>query len=195
MVPATPNRSLVESTLTTEGAARMTMYVFLALLGTLALAVAARVQVPFSPVPATLQTLALFTLSAAFGRKLAVATVLLYILEGALGAPVFAKGSGLAYLTAGPTTGYLAGFVVAAAITGYAADKGYDRNPFKLAFFMLIGEAFILALGAGWLAYIFGTDKAYEWGVGPFILIDLVKIAIAAALVPALWATFRRPDI
>lgn len=192
MVTANSSRSLIESTLSADGAARVGMYVFLAVIGTIALAIASKITVPLYPVPATLQTLVLFTLAAAYGRKLAVATLLLYILEGALGAPVFAKGGGIEYLMSGPTTGYLAGFVIAAAITGYAADKGYDRNPFKLFGFMLVGEIIILAMGAAWLVGMFGTEKAFEWGVGPFIWTDLIKIALASAIVPAVWTLFRR---
>jgi biotin transport system substrate-specific component len=194
MTTANSSRSLIESTMSADGAARIGMYVFLAVLGTIALAIASKITVPLFPVPATLQTLVLFTLAAAYGRNLAVATLLLYILEGALGAPVFAKGAGLGYLLSGPTSGYLAGFVIAAAITGYAADKGYDRNPFKLFGFMLIGEIVILALGATWLAGMFGAEKAFEWGVGPFIWTDLIKIALASAIVPAVWALFKRPS-
>lgn len=184
-----------------------TMYFWsLALLGTVLLAISSKISVDFLLVPATLQTLVLFTLAAAFGRNLAVATVLLYLAEGALGLPVFAKGGGIGYFF-GPTAGYLAGFVIAAAIVGYAADRGYSRKPFKLFGFMLIGEIVILALGAAWLAVLFGTSKGLEYGVfgakpleigvaaiavQPFIVGDLIKIAIASMIVPASWQVIRR---
>ena len=158
---------------------------FLVIAGSLIIALAARVQAPFWPVPATLQTLAIFTIAATYGRNLAVLTLLAYLAEGAIGLPVFAKGGGLAYF-AGPTMGYLAGFVIAAAITGAAADRGWASSPFKLFGANLVGEIVILALGAAWIAMVFGVDKAFAWGVGPFIVTDLIKIALASVIVPAL---------
>src|SRR5690606_15992651 len=139
------------------------------------LALAARITVPFWPVPMTLQVLAVFLVGAAYGRNLAVATLLLYLAQGAVGLPVFATGSGLAYL-AGPTGGYLVGFVFAAGIAGWAADRGYDGSPLKLFGAMLVGELVILGLGAAWLAVLLGADKAIAYGVGPFIVTDLVKV-------------------
>ena len=94
-----------------------------------------------------MQTLAVFVISAAYGRKLAVATMLLYLAEGAVGFPVFSKGGGLAYL-AGPTAGYLIAYPFAAAIVGWAADRGLDRDPFRLFVVMLVAEVVILGLGA-----------------------------------------------
>lgn len=165
--------------------------VFLVLSGSMVIALAAHIQVPFWPVPATLQTLAIFAIAAAYGRNLAVLAVLAYLAEGAIGLPVFAKGGGLAYF-AGPTAGYLAGFVIAAAITGVAADRGWAANPIKLFGANLLGEAAILTMGAAWIAIAFGVDKAYVWGVGPFIVTDLIKIAVASAIVPALGALLVR---
>lgn len=179
-------------------ATRYAWLAFLALAGTAIITVAAKVQVPFWPVPATLQTLAIFTLAAAYGRNLAVATMALYLLQGAAGLPVFAgtpeKGIGLAYM-AGPTGGYLVGFLVMAAIAGWAADRGWSRNPLKLGAALLVGESIMLVLGALWIGYLFGAEKMIAWGVGPFIVTDLVKLALAAMLVPALWSLtgfFRR---
>ncbi|MDP3898009.1 MAG: biotin transporter BioY, partial [Mesorhizobium sp.] len=102
-----------------------------------------------------------------------------------------ATGAGLAYM-AGPTGGYLAGFVIAAAIVGHAADRGYDRSPFKLFAAMAVGEVAILALGAAWLAVLFGVDKAVVAGIGPFIVTDIVKLALASAIVPAVWSLFAK---
>jgi biotin transport system substrate-specific component len=124
--------------------------------------------------------------------------MLLYLAQGAAGLPVFAgtpeKGIGLAYM-AGPTGGYLAGFVVMAAIAGWAADRGWSRNPLKLGAAMLVGESVMLVLGALWIGYLFGAEKMLAWGVGPFIVTDLVKLALAAMFVPAMWSLagfFRR---
>ncbi|MET0942818.1 MAG: biotin transporter BioY [Mesorhizobium sp.] len=175
---------LVEIALPQERPARLFAQVFLVLAGTALIALAAKVTVPFWPVPMTLQTLAIFLISAAYGRNLAVATVLTYLVEGALGLPVFATGAGLAYM-AGPTGGYLIGFVVAAAIVGQAADWGFHRNAFRLFGAMMLGEVAILALGAAWLAVLMGGEKALAFGVGPFIVADVVKIALATAIVRA----------
>lgn len=192
MATAYTSRSLIPSLLPAEGASRLAGQALLAILGSIALAVSAHVIVPLYPVNATLQTLVIFTMAAAYGRNLAVATLLLYLAEGAMGMPVFTSGAGLGYLLAGPTAGYLAGFVIAAAIVGHAADRGYDRNTFKLLGAMLLGEFVILALGAAWIAGLFGADKALAWGIGPFIVTDLIKIVLAASLVPAVWALLRR---
>jgi biotin transport system substrate-specific component len=147
------------------------------------------------PVDMSLQTLAIFLIAAAFGMRLAVATLLLYMLEGAMGFPVFQstpeKGIGLAYMV-GTTGGYLAGFVVMAAIAGWAADRGFDRNPFKLFGALLVAEVIMMAMGFAWLATIIGTEKAWQFGVVPFILPDLIKVALAASLVPAVWSLLPR---
>ena len=183
-------RSFAETYAPSGNAARLATFAFLALVGSALIAIAGKITVPFIPVPATMQTLVIFTLAAAYGRKLAVATLLLYLAEGAMGLPVFTKGGGLAYF-AGPTTGYLVGFVIAAGMTGWAADRGWDRNAFKLFAVNLAGTALILALGAAWIALAFGAEKAIAWGVGPFIVADVIKAALAAALVPAGWQVFN----
>jgi biotin transport system substrate-specific component len=176
-------------------AARLVGLVLLAIAGSLLMWVSAKIKVPFYPVPMTLQTLALFGIAAAYGMRLGVATIALYLIEGALGLPVFAgtpeKGIGLLYM-AGPTGGYLASYMIAAAVVGYAVDRGLGRNPFKLFGAMLVAEVVILGMGFAWMAYLFGMEKAFAFGVGPFIVTDLVKIALAACLVPAVTALFAR---
>jgi biotin transport system substrate-specific component len=165
--------------------------------GVALLIVSAKIKVPLwpNPTPVTLQTLAIFSLSAAYGSRLAVSTVLSYLLLGAAGAPVFTgtpeSGIGIVYM-AGPTGGYLAGFLVMAAITGFAADRGLSENPFKLGGFMLVGETIMLVMGALWMGYLFGSDKIIAWGIGPFIVTDLIKLALAAAIVPAMWVVLRK---
>tara|TARA_R110002020_G_scaffold110627_2_gene255480 strand:- start:19 stop:600 length:582 start_codon:yes stop_codon:yes gene_type:complete len=189
-----PALSFVETFAPESRAARYATYGVAVLTGSLLIAIAGKITVPFWPVPATLQTLAIFIIAAAFGRKLALATLAAYMVEGAMGLPVFTGGGGLAYF-AGPTGGYLAGFVVAAGLTGWAADRGLDRNALKLFAVNLAGAAIILILGAAWIALAFGTDKALAWGVGPFIITDVIKAALAAAVVPAGWqiaTLFRR---
>ena len=158
----------------------------LAVAGALLLAVSAQLKVNLGPVPFTFQTLVLLLIAATYGRNLAVGTVVLYLGMGAAGLPVFANGVGPAVLI-GPTAGFLAGFVVCAAIVGEAADRGLDRSPLSLAPAMLVGIAVLFAMGWAWLAFGFGlgAEKAWLGGVQPFIAGDLIKIAIASLAVPA----------
>jgi biotin transport system substrate-specific component len=191
MALSSASQPLITHALPQEKLLRYATYALLILAGSALIAVAGKVKVPMWPVPTTLQTLAIFTIAAAYGRNLAVATLLAYLAEGAAGLPVFTNGGGFAYF-AGPTTGYLAGFVIAAGITGWAADRGLSNKPVKLFAANLAGTLIVLSLGALWIAALFGTDKAIAWGIGPFIVTDIIKAALAAALVPALWSLFAR---
>ncbi len=170
---------------------RLAAQILLAIAGTIILTISAKAKVVLGPVDMSLQTLAVFLIAIAFGGRLAVATLLLYMAQGAAGLPVFQstpeKGIGLAYMM-GPTGGYLAGFVVMAAIVGWAADRGWDRNPFKLFAALLVAEAIMMAMGYGWLAHLIGAEKAWQFGVVPFIVPDLIKVALAAAIAPAVWS-------
>jgi biotin transport system substrate-specific component len=158
----------------------------LAFAGTALLTLSAKVQVPFWPVPMTMQTMVVLMIGAAYGWKLGTATVLLYLVEGALGLPVFAgtpeKGLGLAYM-AGPTGGYLVGFLVAAGVTGFLVERGFGRGFWRLFAVMALGHAIILGLGFGWLATLIGTTKAWFGGVAPFYAATLFKNALGAALI------------
>lgn len=165
--------------------------------GTLILTLSAKINVLTVPVPITMQTFAVMALAAAYGSRLAVATVLAYLAEGFAGVPVFANtmSAGPAYFL-GTTGGFLIGFVFAAAIVGIAADKGWDRSIPRLAGAMLVGDAVVFALGFVWLAFLaslasgahgLGIARAWALGIEPFILADLVKIALAACAVPAVW--------
>lgn len=159
--------------------------------GTLALAVAAKVQVPFWPVPVTLQSLVVLALGAAYGWRLAGLTLLAYLLEGAAGLPVFASGSGLAYMM-GPTGGYLVGFALAAMLVGYLAEKGADKRALTMFGAMLAGAALIYVPGIAWLSGFTGLEKAIAVGFVPFIIGDVLKAALAAAIFPAAWSLLRR---
>lgn len=169
--------------------------VAIAIVGSLMLALSAKVQVPFWPVPMTMQTLVVLMLGAALGARLGAATVLLYLAEGALGLPVFAgtpeKGLGLAYMV-GPTGGYLAGFVVAAYGVGLLAERGWDRSILSLFAAMTLGHVVILALGFAWLAFLIGPDKAWLVGVVPFFAATVLKTALGALLLPAVWKAIAR---
>lgn len=195
MVQALAVRPLVFLTLPEKGGRRLAVQLFLALGATLLLTLSAKTKVVLGPVDLSLQTLAILVIATAFGLRLGVATLLLYLAEGALGLPVFQstpeKGIGLAYMM-GPTGGYLIGFLAMAAIAGWAADRGWDRNPLKLAGAMLVAEVVMMALGFAWLAGLIGADKAWQFGVVPFILPDLIKVGLAACLVPAAWALLNR---
>jgi len=189
------SRPLVSLALPEKGAARLAMQFGLAVLGTLLLTLSAKTKVVFGPVDMSLQTLAVILIAAAFGMRLGVATLLLYLAEGAAGLPVFQstpeKGIGIAYML-GTTGGYLAGFVVMAAIVGWAADRGWDRSVVKFFGAVVLADAIMLLMGFGWLASLIGADKAWQFGVVPFIVPDLIKAALAAALVPAIWSLFKR---
>ena len=153
----------------------------LALLGTLVLVVSAKVQVPFYPVPMTLQTLAVLTLGALFGARLAAATVALYLGEGLIGLPVFAAAAGPAYLV-GPTGGYLVGFLLAAALIGWLAERGWTRGWLLALAAMTLGHIVIFAAGFAWLAPMLGAGKAWAVGVVPFGAATVAKTLLAAAL-------------
>jgi len=151
----------------------------------IALSAQVRLPLPFSPVPVTGQTFAVLLLGALLGRWRGAATVLAYLGEGVAGLPFFAGGgAGPAYVV-GPTGGYLAGFLVAAWATGWLAERGWNRGILRVAAAMAIGSAAILGLGALWLANFVGTDRAFAAGVVPFLVGDAAKIALAAALLPA----------
>jgi biotin transport system substrate-specific component len=192
---AAQTRSLAQEFQPEGELAKAIWYVSLALAGTALMTLAAKTKVDMVFVNVTLQTFAVFAISAAYGSRLAVATMALYLFEGALGMPVFTgtpeKGIGLAYMV-GPTGGYLLGFVVAAWIIGLASDRGFARNPIVLGLAMLAGEIVILAMGFLWMAYLFGVEQAFTYGVGPFIVADILKLALAAAAVSAVGSVFKR---
>jgi biotin transport system substrate-specific component len=176
------------------GEHKLLRQIALAFSGVALLALSAKIQVPFYPVPMTMQTLALPLIGAAFGWRLGVATVLLYLAHGLMGAPVFAGPfAGAAYMM-GPTGGFLAGFVAFTAIVGYGVEKGAARTILPLTGVILLGKAVLFAMGGLWLAQFaalanggagIGFDKA--WGViQGFLLGDLLKTAIAVALIAVL---------
>lgn len=155
--------------------------------GTGLLALSAKVQVPFYPVPMTMQTLAVLVIGAAFGWRLGALTILAYLAEGAMGIPVFAgKGAGLGYMM-GPTGGYLLGFVLAAALTGYLSERGYTKSVVGALAVLALGHVVLFVPGYLWLASLFGAAKAYAVGVAPFYLATVLKTGLGAALLPAAW--------
>ena len=166
---------------------------FLVLAGSVLIALSAKVAipVPFSPVPVTGQTFTVLMIGALYGSGRGVLTVLAYMAEGISGMPVFTgAGAGLAYLM-GPTGGYIAGFAAAAGITGLLAEKGWDRNIFTTAMAMAAGSTAIYIFGTLWLSLFVG-GKALSLGLIPFIPGDIVKIVLAAVLLPSAWKFIRK---
>ncbi|MCZ6587878.1 MAG: biotin transporter BioY [Alphaproteobacteria bacterium] len=183
-------------------ATRAIRAVVLAVLGSLFVAICAQVQIPLWPVPVTGQTFAVLVVGMAFGWRLGGATLLLYLAEGAVGLPVFAKFAAGPGVLAGPTGGYIVGFVLAAAAIGYLAQRGWDRSVWRTAIAMLIGNVVLYIPGLIWLGmfyagpgaqYVANTGAttavgaAIAGGLTPFLLGDALKLALAAALFPIAW--------
>lgn len=155
------------------------------------IAVAAQLSVPlpFTPVPMTLQPMAILLVGALLGSTRGFAAAALYLFEGAIGLPVFANGkAGLFWLVAGPTAGYLLSYPIVAWVTGRLSEKGWTRSPLRTVAMMTIGLAMIHLFGWSWLASMMGLGpkQAFLAGTAPFITGDLVKIALAAVLLPSL---------
>ena len=149
------------------------------ILGSLALTISAKIKIPFYPVPMTMQTFVVMFLGLAFGYKIGLATISLYLLEGIAGLPVFSnspeKGIGLVYFT-GPTMGYLIGFLSATVIAGMISSKD---NLIKTILKLLVSVSTIYILGVLWLGTLIGWDKPIlEFGVYPFLLAELFKLAL-----------------
>ena len=159
---------------------RIIRNLFIALIGTILLAVSSKIKIPFYPVPMTMQTLVVLIIGIGFGWKLGVLTITLYLFEGMVGLPVFSgtpeKGVGIMYFT-GPTMGYLIGFVVATFLSGkFNFDNNVIKNFIKLSF----SVSFIYILGIIWLGQLIGWDKPiFKLGVQPFLLAELFKILLA----------------
>lgn len=166
----------------------------LVLLGTAAIALLAqvRIPVPFTPVPITGQTLGVLLLAAVLGSRRGTVSLGLYLAGGLVGLPFFAGGgSGLAHLT-GPTGGFLAGFLAATFIVGVLAEHGWTRTWQKTAALFAIGSLVIYIFGAAYLSVLVGLRQALAMGVLPFILGDVIKATLAAALLPAAWKIAAR---
>jgi biotin transport system substrate-specific component len=155
-------------------------YLFIALIGSVILAISSKIKIPFYPVPMTMQTLVVLIIGIGFGWKLGLATITLYLFEGMIGLPVFSgtpeKGFGLAYFI-GPTMGYLLGFIAAVYVSGKFI---YDNNVVKTFLKLFFATSFIYILGMIWLGSLIGWDKPiFQLGAQPFLLAELFKILIA----------------
>ncbi len=196
MAQATATHPTLIGTLWPGETAKPLRLVALAVLGTALLTLSAKINIPFYPVPLTMQTFAVLVIAMAYGPRLGTATLILYMAEGAVGLPVFAgtpeKGIGLAYMM-GTTGGYLLGFVLAAALCGWLAERGWDRRVGTTALAMLLGNIVIYVPGLLWLGGLLGWDKPIlEWGLTPFLLGDLAKLALATAVLPFAWHLVKR---
>ena len=153
-------------------------------LGSIVLAISAKIKIPFYPVPMTMQTFVVLFLGISFGYKIAIATVSLYLIEGILGLPVFSnspeRGIGLAYFT-GPTMGYLIGFLTASFLASYIK---VSDNYFIVITKLVVSVSSIYILGILWLGTLIGWDKPiFELGVAPFLLAEVFKIALLTILI------------
>jgi len=161
----------------------------LILVASLVTALAAQVAIPlpWSPVPLTGQTFAVLLSGAVLGARRGFLAQLVYLAQGAVGLPFFAGGAaGMAKLL-GPTGGYLMAFPFAAALTGFLAERGWDRRFFTTYAALLAGSAVIFAGGLAWLARFVPADRLLMSGLLPFIPGDLIKSALASAAFPAAW--------
>jgi len=150
-----------------------------------------RIPLPFTPVPITGQTFAVLLVGAALGSRRGAASLLLYLMQGSLGLPVFAGGTGGLVHVFGPTGGYLLGFVAAAYLVGRLVEGGLDRRFLSALLVFLAGEAVIYLFGVTWLGYFIGYQKALAAGLLPFVIGDAVKLVAAALALPAAWKLVR----
>ena len=165
----------------------------LALAGSALVAASAQIHVPLVPVPITGQTFGVLIVGMALGWRLGAASLALYMAEGTIGLPVFANFAAGPGVMVGPTGGYIVGFVLAAGIVGYLAERGWDRTFGLTALAMLIGNVAIYVPGLLWLASQIGPEKAIEFGLAPFLIGDALKLALAAGLFPVIWKRVARP--
>ncbi|GCE47714.1 biotin transport system substrate-specific component [Thermosporothrix hazakensis] len=165
----------------------------------LALSSKAQIPLPFTPVPLTLQTLVVMLIGAALGSKRGALAILLYLAEGAIGLPVFARGGGLVYLL-GPTAGYIISWPIAAFVVGLLCEKRLERSYLTSVLAMIPASLIIHAFGVAWLALLslnvshnlwLSLQSAAMAGTVPFIPGDILKIFVAAALMPTIWHLVR----
>lgn len=167
--------------------------------GTALVAVLAQVAIPLWPVPVTGQTLAVLLVGASLGAARGAASLSLYALLGAVGLPIYSDSSSGWSVLLGPTGGYIIGFIVSAAVVGWAAERSWDRGWYKPIITFIGGSLVVFAIGLPWLAVSLGQlglpndlQSVLVAGFYPFIIGGLIKAGIAAALLPALWAAAEK---
>lgn len=193
MATSAPREVLTETFWAAEGAGLWLKRAILVALGIAIHIAAAKIAVPVwpSPVPVTMGSFAVLMLGAAYGPRLGLMTILVYMAIGAVGWDVFAGTSaelnGVAYMMGG-TGGYLVGWVLATLALGYAARRGWDRSVTGMAAAMALGTLIIYVPGVLWLGALYGWNQPIlDWGLYPFLIGDALKLALAALLMPALW--------
>lgn len=158
--------------------------------GSLLVAALAQITIPlpFTPVPLTGQTFAVLLVGATLGSKRGLASMILYIVEGAIGLPFFAGGASGWHVLVGATAGYLIGFIVAAYVIGLLAERGLERNVHTSFVPFFVGTLIIYFFGVAWLSVVLGSlSKAIVAGLLPFIIGDIIKLILAALALPAAW--------
>ncbi len=166
--------------------------ILLVLVGSLFLAACAQIVIPLQPVPITGQTFGVLLIGATFGAKRGAATIVAYLIEGALGLPFFAAGKSGPAVLVGPTAGYLFGFVVAAWVIGWMAERGLERTIRTSFVPFLAGTGIIYLFGVSWLAFVLGDlSQAIAAGVLPFLVGDAIKLVAAAMTLPIAWRLVR----
>lgn len=192
MANVVATKATLIGTLWPDRTSRALRWITLMIIGSAFLALCAQITVPLYPVPFTMQTFGVLLIGMVFGPRLGAATVAAYLVEGAVGLPVYAGlNSGLPVLF-GLTGGYLFGFAIAAWLVGMLAERGWDRNVFTTAVAMLLGNIVLYVPGLIWLAKFIGAEAAITGGLLPFMLGDLLKIALAAVVLPSAWHLVRR---
>ena len=179
------DRILINKLKTFENFNSNVVSILLVLFGTILLAISAKIQLPFWPVPMTMQTFVIFLIGMTYSVRLSFITVSMYLFEGALGLPVFASGGGIAYLV-GPTSGYLYGMLISSVVISYLANLGFSKTYFKTSISLLIGSFIIFLFGILYLGSIIGYEKAIIAGLLPFIPSEIFKIALAVSLIPTI---------
>lgn len=173
----------------------------LALFGSWFVALCAQISIPlgFTPVPITGQTLGVLLAGSLLGTRTGTLALLLYLAQGAIGFPFFADGASGVQVLYGSTAGYLVGFVIAAGVVGWLAERGWDRQVGTTVLAMVIGTVLLYVPGVLWLATFpledgagaMGIAKAFELGVLPFLLGAAIKIALASAALPGGWKLLK----
>jgi biotin transport system substrate-specific component len=181
IVAQAPNQTLADRFWTITPTNTHLRFLTLVSLGTVLLALSAHMQVPFWPVKMSMQSFMVLALAAFYGSRLGTVTIAAYLLEGAVGLPVFQNGGGIASLS-GPTAGYLSGFVLATWVVGLLSERGVMRSVPSAFGVLLLGDAIIMVLGTAWLSTLIGFEKALSAGFLIFLPAEALKIALATAL-------------
>ncbi|MBB06043.1 biotin transporter BioY [Pseudooceanicola sp.] len=198
MSETTTPRVLSEAFGPTEGTALRLKQAALVVAGIALLAICAKIKVPVpgSPVAVGMGTFAVLTIGAAYGARLGLVTIAGYMLIGMLGFDIFQSSTnelnGVQYMMGG-TGGYLVGYVMATVLLGVLAQRGWDRSVLWMALAMLLGNILLYIPGLAWLGALYGLDKPIlAWGLTPFIVGDVLKLALAALVLPAAWKLVGR---